>query len=148
MTTVVDDLATSLFALEPGARSTAAMTRRITRAIVDWALARGWYPRTEARVDVAIAGMVQAPLGFVDVIVRRSGDQPDLAIEIDSTDKPWSVAKLRHAAAAGMLAIWVRWGDDEWAGIYDDVDVIQLRHSRHAYKPVSGDPQVSLWTER
>ena len=31
-----------------------------------------------------------------------------------------------------MRAIWVRWGDEEWAGVYDDVDVIQL--------PLCADP--------
>src|SRR4051794_30313331 len=98
------------------------MTARITRAVVEWALARGWAPRTEARVDAGAAER----LGFVDVIVRRGNGGSDLAIEIDSTDKPWSVEKLRHAVAAGMEAIWVRWGDDFWAGAYDDVDVIQL----------------------
>jgi len=80
----------------------------------------------------------------MDVIVRRGTGQPDLAIEIDSADKPWSVVKLQHAAAAGMEAIWVRWGDDRWAGVYDEVDVIQLplirrparRHSR---------AQVAIW---
>ena len=86
-----------------------------------------------------------ARLGFVDVIVRRGDGTPDLAIEIDSADKPWSVDKLRHAAQAGMRAIWVRWGDDEWAGIYDDVDVIQLPViSSRGHRRMS-DRQLPLW---
>ncbi len=121
----VDELARRLFALRAGPRSTSAITAHITREIIRWSLERSWTPRTEARVK-AFDGASAERLGFVDVIVRRERPLPDLAIEIDSTDKLWSVAKLRHAAAAGMRAIWIRWGDDEWAGVHDDIDVIQL----------------------
>ena len=127
---VADEIATLLFALELDSLTTSAVTARITGAIVDWAFGRGWLPRIEARVAVALPRGADQSLGFVDVIVRRGGAQPDLAIEIDSTDKPWSVTKLRHAVAGGMHAIWVRWGDEAWAGVYDDLDVIQLQTRR------------------
>ncbi|HUR15644.1 MAG TPA: hypothetical protein VMZ33_00030 [Candidatus Limnocylindrales bacterium] len=123
---VVDELATVLFALDTGRRSTAGVTSQITAEIVRWAVTRGWSARTEARVHAPDADHGDQRLGFLDVIVRRGNLLPDLAIEIDSTDKPWSVTKLRHAAQAGMVAIWVRWGDDDWAGIFDEIDVIQL----------------------
>ena len=141
---VADDLATALFALKLEGRSTALMTAHITRQIVAWAVSRGWSPRTEARVHAASAAGDER-LGFVDVIVRRGSGLPDLAIEIDSADKPWSVDKLRHAAAAGMHAIWVRWGDDEWAGVYDDIDVIQLQLIRRADPRSTRTSQLALW---
>jgi hypothetical protein len=121
------------------------MTSHITRQIVAWAAARGWSTRTEARVNAPSAAGDER-LGFLDVIVRRGAGMPDLAIEIDSADKPWSVDKLRHAASAGMHAIWVRWGDDEWAGLYDDIDVIQLRLLRRASRAPTGDAQLALWS--
>jgi hypothetical protein len=133
-----DELAGVLFALDGASLTTRDMTARITRAVVEWALASGWTPRTEARVD---AGQ----LGFVDVIVRRGGGQPDLAIEIDSTDKPWSVTKLRHAVAAGMDAIWIRWGDAQWAGAFVDVDVIQLPIGRRRQRRSTNDAQLAFW---
>jgi hypothetical protein len=117
-----DDLADALFRLETSELTTAVVTARITRAVVEWAAARGWATRTEARVGVGES----ARLGWIDVVVLRGPRLPDLAIEIDSTQKPWSVDKLRHAVAAGMDAVWIRWGDAEWAGAFDDVDVIQL----------------------
>jgi len=83
-------------------------------------------------------------LGFVDVIVNRGGNRPDLAIEVDSTDKPWSVAKLLLAVAAGMEGIWIRWGDDEWAGAFDDVDVIQLPATRRVRARFQAG-QMELW---
>src|SRR5436190_2232336 len=124
--------------------STAAVTRAITRAVVRWAHDRGWSTHTEARVDVATAHDAER-LGFVDVIVRRGVPLPDVAIEIDSTNKPWSVVKLRHVAAAGVQAIWVRWGDAEWAGVYPDFDVIQLPVLRRPLIKEPGD-QLALWS--
>ena len=137
--TDTDDLAGALFGLDTGTLTTAAVTARITRAVVQWAAGRGWKTRTEARVGVG------SRLGFVDVIVLRQPDAPDLAIEIDSTDKPWSVDKLRHAAAAGMNPIWIRWGSDEWAGAFDDVDVIQLPLGRRPARRGGVLDQLSIW---
>jgi hypothetical protein len=138
-----DELATELFRLDAGRLATSGVTKHITRAIVRWADGRAWRVRTEARVEVG-AEMSAGQLGFVDVIVARGGGLPDVAIEIDSTDKPWSVVKLQHAVRAGMHAIWVRWGDDEWAGIYDEVDVIQLRLQRRT-RTRAPDRQLTMW---
>ena len=141
---VTDDLATVLFDTDLRGMSTGAVTARITREVVAWARARGWTARTEARVDVPIGHAATGQLGFVDVVVRRADRLPDLAIEIDSADKPWSVVKLQHAAAAGMHAIWVRWGDEKCAGVYDELDVIQLSLVRRpAHRREHG--QLSIW---
>lgn len=143
--TDTDDLAGVLFGLDTSTLTTGAVTARITRAILEWAAERGWAARGEARVGVAPQVGERAQLGFVDVIVRRSPAEPDLAIEIDSTDKQWSVTKLRHAAAAGMHAIWIRWGDDAWAGAYEDIDVIQLPVARRPASRATAERQMSLW---
>ena len=143
MIDVSDDLASRLFALETDTLDTGAITARITREIVGWALANGWTPRAEARVGLPAAAHGGSRIGYIDVVVRR-GDLPALAIEIDSGDKPWSLDKLRHAAVAGMHAIWVRWGDDAWAGYYADVDVIQLPAMRRSTARPVGH-QLRLW---
>jgi hypothetical protein len=142
--TVIDELASVLFALDEGSRSTSAVTALITREIARWALAKGWSVQAEARVGVESGSGSSARPGFIDVIVRRGGLERDLAIEIDSTDKPWSLAKLRHAAHTGMHAVWIRWGDDVFAGAYDDVDVIQLPVRRRS-SPRSRSSQLTLW---
>jgi hypothetical protein len=144
---VIDELADVLFALDEGRHSTAVITSLITREIVRWALAHGWSVQSEARVRLpqASSGAARERPGFIDLIVRCDGGQPDLAIEIDSTDKAWSLAKLRHAAAAGLHAIWIRWGDEAWAGAYDDVDVIQLPARRRGVSRWSGRSQLTFW---
>jgi len=71
-----------------------------------------------------------------------------IAIEIDSAAKPWSLDKLRHAASAGMHAIWIRWGDGLWAGAYDDVDVIQLPQTRKPGSRAGTNLQQPLWPDR
>jgi len=139
-----DELATVLYELTTDRLVTADITAAITRHIVHWAHARAWSVRTEGRVDVHGPADAKQRLGFVDVLIRRGDPYPDVAIEIDSADKPWSVVKLQHAAACGVHAVWVRWGDDSWAGIYDGIDVIQLpaiRRTRHETRT----DQLSLW---
>jgi hypothetical protein len=142
---VVDDLALALFRLRPQGMATQAVTAAITRAIVVWAVGRGWSARTEARVAAAAAGGSDPQLGFIDLVIHRGQGRPALAVEIDSTDKQWSVAKLRHAVAGGMHAIWIRWGDEDWAGIYDDVDVIQLHTLRRRARRRSHSNQLEMW---
>ena len=143
--TVVDELATVLFALSSGSLTTGAVTAQITCELTTWALGHGWLHRAEARVQIPDDPARPPRLGYVDLMIRRGRHGPDLAIEIDSADKPWSVAKLRHAAAAGMIAIWVRWGDEAWAGVYDGVDVIQLPATRRSASRRSATMQLTLW---
>jgi hypothetical protein len=85
-------------------------------------------------------------VGYIDLVIRRARPDPDLAIEIDSADKQWSLTKLRYAASAGMHPIWVRWGDEEWAGYYDDVDVIQLPETRRGASRLVGTAQLTFWS--
>ena len=144
---VIDDLATVLFALVTGKRGTGAVTAQITHEIGRWAVGRGWLPHPEARVLLADQPDHRPRVGYLDMVVLRHGDGPDLAIEIDSTDKQWSLAKLRYVVAAGMHGIWIRWGDDAWAGIYDEVDVIQLPEVRRAAPRLTGRGQLSLWAK-
>jgi hypothetical protein len=139
-----DELATMLYELRTDRLATADVTAAITRHIVRWAQTRAWSVRTEGRVDVHGATDAKHKLGFVDVLIRRGDLYREVAIEIDSTDKPWSVVKLQHAAAAGAHAIWVRWGDDAWAGVYDAIDVIQLPVIRRTRRQTR-TAQLSLW---
>lgn len=122
---VVHELAALLYTLDQRERTTAEMTAYITATIVRWAMFAGWVCRTEARVRFGHDGRGRARIGYVDILVSRT-NSADLAIEIDSTQKPWSMEKLRHLADSGLSSIWVRWGDAVWAGADNAVHVIQL----------------------
>jgi hypothetical protein len=141
---VADELARDLFRLQIERLTTGRVTAAITEAVVSWSIGRGWLPRTEARVFFAAASGAERRLGRVDVLVLRGHAGPDLAIEIDSADKAWSVTKLKWLAMTGMRSIWIRWGDEGWAGIYDDVDVIQLPLIRRARSFGRGADQLTL----
>jgi hypothetical protein len=138
----VELLARALFAYEAGSRTTREVTSDLTRLIVQWAIDQGWAARTEARIQLPVGAGER--LGIVDVLIVRGDGEQGLAIEIDSADKPWSVDKLRYAAAAGMRPVWVRWGDDDWAVKHSDVDVIQLPGSRRPARK-AGTAQLGFW---
>jgi len=46
--------------------------------------------------------------GLIDVILTTS-DGIRYAIEIDSSNKKWSLEKLLHAHNIGYIPIWIRW---------------------------------------
>jgi hypothetical protein len=90
----------------------AEATARIVDAVAEWGESRGW--RVYRRAPSVFP--LPAPLkghSVLDVACARPGDQP-IAIEVDRLDRQRTVDKLLAEAAAGRLAIWVRWGAGEF----------------------------------
>ena len=140
----IDELAALVFSVDTARLSARAITARVTSAIASWAVAKGWSARTEARVELrAVDGRLQ-DYGFIDLIVHRGSGEPDLAIEIDQTDKPWSVAKLQYAMALGMEAIWIRWSGSDWTDV-QGVHVIHLPEVEKKPTPRRAPAQLSFW---
>ncbi|MET0423316.1 MAG: hypothetical protein ABW046_05550 [Actinoplanes sp.] len=84
------------------------VTAQLIDAIVAWGESQGWrvYRRAPSVVPLP------APLkgnSVLDVACARPAGQP-IAIEVDRLDRQRTVDKLLAEAAAGRLAIWVRWG--------------------------------------
>jgi hypothetical protein len=46
--------------------------------------------------------------GLIDMVIK-SPEGIGYAIEIDSSNKKWSLEKLLHAHSIGYVPIWVRW---------------------------------------
>lgn len=86
--------------------SVARVTRAFTETLASWAYERGWRPYRELKLP--IAPVAKDRFGRCDLIVLR-GAAPDVVIEIDSAPNVASEEKLRFAAAAGAIAVWVRW---------------------------------------
>lgn len=106
------------FDLRSGVQVTALLADRIGA----WSEAQGWQVRRE------VAGRASHPAGrrgYLDLICYPF-DEPPVAIEIDRTNKQWSLAKLRAEAASGSSAIWVRWGYPERIPKPEDIAPIGL----------------------
>ncbi|GIM96084.1 hypothetical protein [Paractinoplanes toevensis] len=86
----------------------AQATTRLIDAVTAWGESQGW--RVYRRAPSVFP--LPAPLkghSVLDVACARSGAQP-IAVEVDRLDRQRTVDKLLAEAAAGRLAIWVRWG--------------------------------------
>src|SRR6476661_8409807 len=85
------------------------VTATITAEVVAWAKAH----RFDTRQEVEAVAKKRKPygrnIGLLDVACTHPSGQ-QLAIEVDFTNKIWSIEKLAAEADAGKLAIWVKWG--------------------------------------
>lgn len=88
------------------------VTSELTNAVVDWGVAHRWRIRREVPSLAGLPGARADRSGYVDVVCERL-DGPPIAIEIDQTDKRWSARKLLTEAEAGVVPLWVRWGEPE-----------------------------------
>jgi hypothetical protein len=140
---IADELADVVYRLDAIALPTAQKTRHITQEIARWAVERGWRVRREAGMRLCTGGLERR--GFYDLVIDAGGASAPIAVEIDTTDKAWSLEKLRHAAASGMCAIWIRWGDEGWAEVDDEVYVIQLPPSRRPQDVSRRTEQMPIW---
>jgi hypothetical protein len=62
----------------------------------------------EKEVFLGLRRKADGHKGLVDVIIKRA-DGIRYAIEIDSSNKKWSIEKLLYAHSMGYVPIWVRW---------------------------------------
>lgn len=83
-------------------------TALITGEIAKWADWQGWRVYRRAPSVFPLPPPLRGN-SVLDVACARPGGQP-LAIEVDRTDRQRTVDKLLAEAAAGRVAIWVRWG--------------------------------------
>ncbi|MBU2668461.1 hypothetical protein KOI35_33605 [Actinoplanes bogorensis] len=83
-------------------------TARIIEAITGWGESRGWRVYRRAPSVFPLPPPLRGH-SVLDVACARPDGQP-IAIEVDRLDRPRTVDKLLAEAAAGRIAIWVRWG--------------------------------------
>jgi hypothetical protein len=83
-------------------------TARILDAVAGWGEAQGWRVYRRAPSVFPLPPPLQGN-SVLDVACARPGAQP-LAVEVDRLDRQRTVDKLLAEAAAGRIAVWVRWG--------------------------------------
>jgi hypothetical protein len=89
--------------------TTDEVTELIITAVVAWAQDQGWRVYRRAPSVMTLPPPMERQHSVVDVACARAAGSP-VVIEIDHTDRRRTVDKLAMEAAAGRIAIWVRWG--------------------------------------
>ncbi|WP_432825366.1 hypothetical protein [Dactylosporangium sp. CA-092794] len=90
-------------------RGTDDVTELLIAAVVDWAVGSGWRAYRRAASVVPLPAPYEAQFSVVDVGIARPGLAP-VVVEIDHADRRRTLDKLAAEAAAGRVALWVRWG--------------------------------------
>lgn len=107
-TGTAESLGEHLAALTLADLTTDQVQARLIDEIAAWGEARGWrvYRRAPSVLPLPppLAGQ-----SVLDVAMARPDAQP-IAVEVDRLDRQRTVDKLLAEAAAGRMAIWVRWG--------------------------------------
>jgi hypothetical protein len=88
-------------------RNADQVTDLLIEAVMGWAAAQGWRVYRGARSVVPLSYADRH--STVDVGVARDHAAP-IVVEIDRSDRKRTVEKLIAEAAAGRVALWVRWG--------------------------------------
>ena len=85
------------------------ITAEVTKQTTKWAQSQGWSVQLEV-LSRAIRTLPNGNKyrGYLDMVCSRPG-RPPIAIEIDRSNKNWSVEKLTGEVEAGSIALWVRW---------------------------------------
>ncbi len=79
----------------------------------------------EKEVFLGLRRKADGHKGLVDMIIKSS-DGKQYAIEIDSSNKKWSLKKLLHAYNKGYVPIWVRWCSEININIPAVINLIDL----------------------
>lgn len=90
-------------------RTTDEVTELLVGAAVEWAHGQGWRAYRRAASVVPLPPPYERQFSVVDVGVARPGAAP-LVVEVDHADRRRTLDKLVAEAAAGRVALWVRWG--------------------------------------
>jgi hypothetical protein len=106
---VAASLAEWLAGLTFADQDTDAVTALLIDSVVAWARGKGWRAYRRAPSVMTLPPPYAHQHSFLDVGCARPGAMP-IAIEIDHSDRRRTVEKLLAEAAAGRIAIWVRWG--------------------------------------
>ncbi|WP_238016399.1 nuclear transport factor 2 family protein [Dactylosporangium sp. AC04546] len=119
----------------------ARVTRLVITAVEDWGRSLGWrvYPR--AASVVPLPPPYEQRRSVVDVGFARADGSP-VVVEIDHADRRRTLDKLAAEAAAGRLALWVRWGSGRFATPPDGVHLVALRATSRT--PLGGGER--LWS--
>ena len=114
---VAGSLAARLGALTFLDRTADDVTDLLIATVAEWATGQGWRVYRRARSVVPLPPPYENRFSTLDVACARPAGPP-VVIEVDRTDRRRTVEKLLAEAAAGRVAVWVRWGTGVGAGAF------------------------------
>ena len=116
-------------------RDTDAVTELFIDAAAGWAAAEGWRVYRRAASVMHLPPPYEKQHSFLDLACARPVGPP-IAIEVDHTARRRTADKLLEEAAAGRIAIWVRWSQrhlEPAPAPIHTVDVtVSSRNGRHS----------------
>ncbi|WP_117212818.1 hypothetical protein [Allorhizocola rhizosphaerae] len=119
------------------------ITELVTGAVVDWGRDSGWRVYRKARSVFPLPPPYQDRHSFVDVGIARAGAAP-IVVEVDRSDRKRTLEKLAAEAAAGRVALWVRWGTGPFTEPMPPVLLVpfavEARRGRVYSTPIAGPP--------
>ena len=109
-----------------------AITKALTRAVRQWARSGGH--RVEQEVRIEVPGYVskagnKRSTGYLDFVITCGGEHEPrkrIALEIDRSNKRFSVAKLVAALDEGFESVWIKWGTPVRVDVPSQVHLVQL----------------------
>ena len=97
-------------------------TRFLTARVIDFARMYGFSYQTE--ISLGLKRPTSDRRGYLDFVLEKDNER--FAIEVDSSNKRWSLQKLRHARSLGYGPIWIRWCVPIRIAVPEDVYMIDL----------------------
>lgn len=116
---------------------TDAVTARIIDSVVAWAGDQGWRVYRRATSVLPLPPPLSRQQSVLDVACARP-DGPPVVVEVDHTDRRRTWEKLAAEAAAGRIAIWVRWGPGRFGTAPAPIHQVTCQVSRRAGPPGAG----------
>ena len=97
-------------------------TDLITSEICNFALKNGY--KYSREVYLGLHRPTSNYAGYIDLTIVAQTNR--YAIEIDSSNKKWSLQKLLHAGTIGYIPIWVRWSVKIKMDVPKQINLIDL----------------------
>jgi hypothetical protein len=136
---VVASLAARLSELTFAGLTTDEVTARLIDEIARWGTEQGWRVYRRAPSVVPLPPPMTNRFSVLDIACARP-DGPPVVIEIDRTDRGRTVDKLLAEAAAGRIAVWVRWGTGGFAAPPLPIRMVTCEVTRGAGRSFSRGP--------
>jgi hypothetical protein len=104
-------------------RTADEVTEVLIDTVVGWAEGQNWRVYRRARSVVPLPPPMQSKFSTLDVACARPAGPP-VVVEVDRTDRRRTLDKLRAEAAAGRIALWLRWGTGVIAPVAGPVGLV------------------------